>query len=205
VESTATDYRWFIILTEPQREEKAVAQLIARKFEAFSPMVEIERVIRRYCPSQRRMVDLKDAKGRKLRRKVQEPMFRGYGFIRLPWVDGGAPFDRVKAVDGVSGFLPKINSKGESEPAAVPGAVIEAIRAEHARQLSAAEAASARADKKLKIPFVKGGDARIESGPYADWVGKMSRLSKSGRITLLLSMFGGETAVEIDASQVRAA
>lgn len=35
--------------------------------------------------------------------------------------------------------------------------------------------------------------------------GKLTKLSKTGRATLLLSMLGGEVPVEVDGSQVRAA
>ena len=64
---------------------------------------------------------------------------------------------------------------------------------------------SVKTKSELAIPFVEGGAARIADGPYADFLGRMMRLNRNGRLEMLLSLFGRETKVVVDASQVRAA
>jgi transcription antitermination factor NusG len=187
--------RWFIILTEPQRESSAVAGLVARKFSAFSPSV-----YRAVAVKDRAGRHLKDENGRKRWKKIEEPMFRGYALIRFPI--GQERFYDAMKVPGVTKFL---RATGGDYNAILPTVLVDAIRAEEDRQLSAYEAAQKTGSDKLGIPFVVGGPARIDGGPYDDWVGKMSKLSKAGRVTLLLSMLGGEVPVEVDGSQVRAA
>lgn len=190
--------RCFIFIAEPQREKTAVVGLVARRFKAMCPMVYKARAIK-----DRAGRHLKDENGRKMWKKIEEPMFRGYGLITFQV--GHEAFEEARKVPGVSAFVRKINSAGEMAPAALLPAVVDAIRREEERQMSAYELAQRTGSDKLKIPFVAGGVARIDGGPYDDWVGKMQKLSKSGRVTLLLSMLGGEIPVEVDGSQVRAA
>lgn len=125
-------------------------------------------------------------------------MFRGYGLIRF--ARGAERFEDARKVPGVRGFM---RAAGSPDNATLPGAVVDAIRREEESQLSAYDLAQRTGSDKLKIPFVAGGSARIDGGPYDDWLGKMMKLGKNGRVTLLLSMLGGEVKVEVDGSQVR--
>jgi transcription antitermination factor NusG len=190
--------RCFIFIAEPQREKTAVAGLIAHRHNALCPMIYKARAVKDRAGSQ-----LKDANGKKIWKKIEEPMFRGYGLVMFPV--GHEAFEAARKVPGVSSFVRAINSHGDMAPAPLPLSLVAAIRTEEERQLSAFELAQRTGSDKLKIPFVEGGSARIDGGPYDDWIGKMSKLSKSGRVTLLLSMLGGEVKVEVDAAQVRAA
>lgn len=182
---------WFILITEPARELSTTANLVARRYEAFCPNVCCMR------PVKRRGVALKDDKGRRVLKKVTSPMFPGYLFIREGSANGR--FEKIEQVNGVRRFM----RIGDTF-ATLPDALMQAIRAEEARQLSAFEE-SVRAKSELSIPFVEGAPARIDGGPYDDFVGKMVRLNKNGRLQMLLNLFGRETKVVVDAAQVRAA
>lgn len=195
VVENSTQGRWFILLTEPQREQTATAGLVARRFESFSPSIYKAVALR-----DREGRHLKDEFGKKRWKKAEEPMFRGYGLIRF--ARGAERFEDARKVPGVRGFM---RAAGSPDNATLPGAVVDAIRREEAFQLGAYELAQKTGSDKLKIPFVAGGPARIDGGPYDDWTGKMAKLSKSGRVTLLLSMLGGEVRVEVDGSQLRVA
>jgi transcription antitermination factor NusG len=194
--------RWFIILTEPQRERTAAAGLIARRFSAFAPEVIKSR------PKMRNRQHVKDANGRKVIEKIASPMFPGYIFVRFPV--GAEQFEAARKVPGVTKFMQKPGVGDRAymsgdDKATLPASLIAGIQAEEARQLSAFEEAQKSGADKLKIPFVVNGPARIEGGPYDDIIGKMVKMTKAGRITLLLSMLGGEVPVTVDGSQVRAA
>lgn len=148
---------------------------------------------------------LKDEHGRKLWKKISKPMFHGYGFIRFA-DNGKEDFAGALKVPGVLGLLRSTGGISDRDRyATIPAAVVDAILREEAFHLSAYELAQRTGSDKLKIPFVDGGPARIDGGPYDNWIGKMSKLSKSGRVTLLLSMLGGEVKVEVDGSQLRVA
>lgn len=196
--ATETENRWFIVVTEPQREASATAGLVARKFVAFCPTVYRAQAVKDRAGRQ-----LKDEFGKKVWKKISEPMFRGYSFIRFPI--GAEAFMAAKAVPGVSGYVKAPDRKGEMAPAAIPGALVDAIRRQEADELATYERAQRTGSDKLKIPFVAGGAARIDGGPYDDWLGKMKKLNKNGRIRMLLSGLGGEIEVEVDGGQVRAA
>lgn len=190
--------RCFIYTSQPQRETAATAGLIAHKFHALCPMIYKAKPV-----VDREGRHLKDENGRKIWKRVEEPMFRGYGLVMFPV--GKEAFEAARKVHGVSSFVRQIDKYGDLAPAPLPMALVAAIRREEQRQLEAYELARRTGSDKLKIPFIAGGSARIDGGPYDDWVGKMTKLSKSGRVTLLLSMLGGEVPVEVDATQVVAA
>src|SRR6266705_524951 len=188
--------RCFIFIAEPQREATATAGLIARKFQALCPMIYKARAVK-----DRVGRHLKDENGKKLWKKIQEPMFRGYGLIMFP--RGCEAFEAARKVPGVARFLPKPcvgdrASLSVDDKATLLSSMVEAIRMEEERELSAYELAQRNGSDKLKIPFVEGGPARIEGGAYDDWVGKMIRLSKAGRVKMLIAAFGGDGEIEVD-------
>jgi transcription antitermination factor NusG len=176
------------------------AGLVARRFDAFSPSIYKAVAMRDHDGRH-----LKDEHGKKRWKKISEPMFRGYGLIRFA-DDGNEGFYAATKVPGVRGFLRAPGATTDRHRyATLPTVIVDAIRREEEYQLSAYETAQRTGSDKLKIPFVEGGAARIDTGPYDGWVGTMSKMNKAGRVTLMLSMLGGEVAVEIDGSQIRAA
>jgi transcriptional antiterminator NusG len=94
--------KWFILLTEPQREVTAIAGLVARRIKAYGP-VEHRRVVRR---------------GRKL--EIEAPLFPGYVFARM--TEGVDDFGLPKRVAGVRDYL-----RFNGVPCAIPLPLIEAI------------------------------------------------------------------------------
>lgn len=189
--------RWFILLTEPQREGTATAGLVARGFAAFSPSLYTTVALK-----DREGRHLKDEHGRKQYKKIAKPMFQGYGFIKFA-DDGAEPYAAALKVPGVSGFLRSPGATADRHRyATLPAPLVDAIRREEEDQLSAFELARRNGTDKLKIPFFAGGSARIDGGPYDSWVGEMKTLSKAGRVRLLLDMLGGKVSVEVDGSQL---
>lgn len=107
---TINDAKWFILLTEPQRETTALAGLIARKVRAYGP-VERKRMVR---------------KGRKI--EVERPLFPGYIFARM--VEGVDDFGLPKRVAGVRDYL-----RFSGVPCAIPTPLIEAIEQKEMEEL----------------------------------------------------------------------
>ena len=56
---------------------------------------------------------------------------------------------------------------------------------------------------KIKITFSVGDMVQVISGPFADFIGVVSEANpERGKVKVLVSIFGRETPVELDFSQV---
>ena len=55
------------------------------------------------------------------------------------------------------------------------------------------------APSEIKMNFIEGENVRITSGPFIDFIGKVDQINMDkGKVTVLLSLFGRETPVELD-------
>ena len=51
----------------------------------------------------------------------------------------------------------------------------------------------------VKVAFEKGESVRVTDGPFIDFIGKVEEINLAkGKVTVLLSLFGRETPVELD-------
>lgn len=61
----------------------------------------------------------------------------------------------------------------------------------------------AKETPKVKVNFSVGNIVQVTSGPFADFTGVVSELNpERGKVKVLVSIFGRETPVELDFSQV---
>ena len=95
--------QWYVIHAKPRQEQRALENLVRQGFQAWLPMIEVEKVRRG-----------------KLTR-VMEPMFSRYLFIRLDKTESN--WSPIRSTLGVS----KLVSFG-NVPAVVPDTLIEALR-----------------------------------------------------------------------------
>jgi transcriptional antiterminator NusG len=59
-------------------------------------------------------------------------------------------------------------------------------------------------ESKYKIEFSVGDPVKIVDGPFKDFDGKVSDVDEEkGKVKVLISMFGRETAVELDSLQIK--
>ena len=55
----------------------------------------------------------------------------------------------------------------------------------------------------MKVGFSKGESVRVIEGPFVDFVGVVDQINmEKGKVKALMSLFGRETPVELDFSQV---
>jgi transcriptional antiterminator RfaH len=97
------DMQWYVIHAKPRQEQRALENLVRQGFQAWLPMIEVEKVRRG-----------------KLSR-VMEPMFSRYLFIQLDKTQSN--WSPIRSTLGVS----KLVSFG-NVPAVVPDVLIEALR-----------------------------------------------------------------------------
>jgi transcriptional antiterminator RfaH len=105
---------------------------------------------------------------------VLAPFFPGYLFVRL-----NCEIERWRAINGTQGVRHLLCQDGR--PAKVPSDFVETLR----RSSDEEGLLSARTDD-LKV----GGEVRLISGPFMDYVGSLLRLTDQERVTLLLKVLG---------------
>lgn len=126
---------------------------------------------------------------RHARRLTQKtvPFFPGYMFVALDLA-----VDRWRSVNGTFGVRSLV-MQGE-RPTPCPVGLVE--------QLMSRTDGDGLLDMSS---FLKEGDSvKVASGPFADLVGRLEKLSAAGRTKVLLAMVHGEVKVEMDIRSLRA-
>ena len=119
------------------------------------------------------------------RRNVTKKILPGYVLVQMKMTDQS--WNIVRNTPGVTGFV----SSG-SKP--VP------LQEEEVNRILKQMAAEA---PKAKVGFRKGQSIRVIDGPFLDFMGVVDEINAGkGKVTVLLSLFGRETPVELDFLQV---
>lgn len=162
----AANPMWYVVLTEPQQEIRAVWRLQEHGLELFVPVVR-----------KRVKTGRMGKNGQKVTRIVARPMFPGYGFIRA---QGGAGLDTVCSTRGVRGLL-LINQK----PVLLPGAAIRAVFKVQIEQQHEWIRESGRKESIWKV----GDRVRVDGDSvYAGLIAQIDKVDGKGRVELLLGM-----------------
>ncbi|MCX8053627.1 MAG: transcription termination/antitermination protein NusG [Armatimonadetes bacterium] len=119
------------------------------------------------------------------RQEVQRKVFPGYVLIEM--VLDETTWHLVKSTTGVTGFVSSGNKPVPLQEKEVQ-AILEAIEAP---------------DRKPKVKWSKDDVVRVVSGPFADFTGKIEEVNvQKEKLRVLISIFGRDTPVELDFSQV---
>lgn len=126
---------------------------------------------------------------------VKRMLFPGYIFVQMDLGDNpeepNEAWEVVRYTPGVTGFV-------GSATRAVP-----LTPDEEARMLGSLGITGARETPKIKVTFTVGDMVQVTSGPFADFTGVVSDVNpERGTLKVLVSIFGRETPVELDFSQV---
>jgi transcription antitermination factor NusG len=167
----------YVLIVDPNREHRAVEQLTARGFTAYTP-----RLWRRQRGPRNSVRD------------VRRAMFPCYAFVDLE--PGQEDWRAVEAVPGVWRFMTI-----EHRPASLPDAALEAIRAKEA----ALEAAHKARTAKPVYDFAIGQPVLALVGPYADMLAKVERFDEHGRIVVLMNMLGARREITVQRAELVAA
>ncbi len=167
---------WFVIHTYSGYEERVKKNLEQRK-KLMDSGDEISQVV---VPTEEE-VEVKSGQ----RRTVTKKILPGYVLVQMRM--GDHSWDVVRNTPGVTGFV-----SSENKPVPLPAEEVDRIL----KQMTA-EA------PKVKIGFRKGQSVRVLDGPFIDFVGVVDDISAgTGKVKVLLSLFGRETPVELDSLQV---
>lgn len=159
--------------------EDAVARNLKQRIESLDMADKIFNVL---VPKEKK-IRIKNGK----RKVVEEKIYPGYVLVEMIVSDDS--WYVVRNTPRVTGFI---------GAGTVPIPVsLEEIKDLQKRMVGAGES-------KYKIEFSVGDPVKIVDGPFKDFDGKVSEVDEErGKVKVLISMFGRETAVELDSLQIK--
>jgi len=167
---------WFVIHTYSGYEERVKKNLEQRIRSMDSGREVLEVVI----PTENE-IEVRDGQ----RRTVTKKILPGYVLVKMKLSDQS--WGVVRNTPGVTGF---VGSGGKPTP----------LQEEEVNRILKQMAAEV---PRVKVGFRKGQSVRVTDGPFIDFVGVVDEINPGkGKIKVFLSLFGQETAVELDFLQV---
>jgi len=177
---------WFVLQTLTGQEQK-VQKLIEAKSKEEGLADQIGEVL---MPTER-VTSVKMGK----KTTIVKKLFPGYLFIQACVYADDAGKTRnepvwsfIKGIQGVIGFL------GGEPPREMPAREVEAIRG---------QATELQEKPKPKVKFDPGDLVKIIDGPFMSSSGVVQSIDQDhGRLTVMVTIFGGETPVDLEYWQV---
>lgn len=175
---------WYVVHTQSGYEKKVTANLNARIqsmnmedkiFEVVIPMEEVD--------------EFKNGKKQTVQRKV----FPGYLLVRCYMEDES--WYCIRNTPGITGFV------GQSRHGQKPTPLSrKEIKTFLTPKTDGVESAPRR---KAKLDYEEGESVRVKEGPFADFTGEIAEINADHmKLKVLVNIFGRETLVEMDFSQV---
>ncbi|HZZ98909.1 MAG TPA: transcription termination/antitermination protein NusG [Candidatus Saccharimonadia bacterium] len=168
--------RWYVVHTYSGHENK-VAETLKQRAENMDLTKQILEML---IPTQEK---IQIRRGKK--QTVKEKIFPGYMLVKIVLTD--ASWLAVRTTQGVTGFVGVGN-----KPTPLPENEVKTI-----------QKYMAQGAPTYKTNFSLGEAVRIVEGPFTDFLGTIDRIDEEkGKVTVLVSIFGRETPVELDFLQV---
>ncbi|WP_066072265.1 transcription termination/antitermination protein NusG [Neobacillus soli] len=170
---------WYVLHTYSGYENKVKANL-EKRVESMGMTDKIFRVI---VPEEEE-TEIKNGKKKVVKRKV----FPGYVLVELVMTDDS--WYVVRNTPGVTGFVGSSGS-GSKPTALLPEEVVVILK-----RMGVTEA---RVDANYEI----GETVRVKEGPFANFTGSIEEMDKDrSKLKVLVNMFGRDTPVELDFTQI---
>jgi len=169
--------QWYVVHTYSGYEKK-VKESLQNRIESESMQESFGDVL---IPSET-VVEMK--KGKK--RTGTRSFFPGYLLVEMEMDD--RTWHLVRHTPKVTGFV------GGKTPAPIPQSEVDDIKA---------QMAEGRIKPKPKVTFTEGEQVRVTDGPFSNFNGVVDSIKPDkGKVTVLVSIFGRATPVELDFTQV---
>jgi len=167
---------WYVVHTYSGHESK-VAQTLVQRVNTMHLNDKVHEIL---IPTQDKIL-IKQGK----KSTVKEQVFPGYMLVKMILTDDA--WLAVRTTQGVTSFI-GIGNK----PTALPPREVDSIK-KFVKQ----------AAPKFKTSFNQGEAVKIVDGPFADFLGQIDNIDEAkGKATVLVSIFGRETPVELDFLQI---
>ena len=169
--------QWYAIHTYSGYEEK-VADSIKQRIEGVDMA---DKIFDAMVPKEKQ-IQIKNGK----RKVVEAKIFQGYVLVEMKLTD--ETWYIVRNTPGVTGFV-----GSGTEPTPVSDSEIAKIKKRMGVE-----------DPKHQIGFTEGEVVNIVDGPFKGFDGAVSEIDTAkGKLKVMVSMFGRDTPVELDALQVK--
>jgi transcriptional antiterminator NusG len=176
---------WYVVHTQSGYEKKVTANLNAR----IQSMNMEDKIYEVVIPMEE-VVEFKNGKKQTVQRKV----FPGYLLVRCQMDDES--WYCIRNTPGVTGFV------GQSDRGQKP----TPLRRREVRTFLAVKTGGPESDSarpKPKLDYEEGESVRVKEGPFADFLGTIAEINADHmKLKVLVNIFGRETLVEMDFSQV---
>ena len=176
--------QWYVVHTQSGYEKKVTANLEARIqsmnmedkiYEIVIPMEEVD--------------EFKNGKKQTVQRKV----FPGYLLVRCIMDDES--WYCVRNTPGITGFVGQ--SRQGQKPTPLSRREVKTFLTPKTEGVDAAPR------RKAKLDYEEGESVRVKEGPFADFTGEIAEINADHmKLKVLVNIFGRETLVEMDFSQV---
>lgn len=178
---------WYAVHTYVGHEEKAKENILNRA----RALGMADRIYQVVVPKEKTVEHM--GGGRK--EETEHKLFPGYIFVQMDLGDNpdepNEAWEVVRYTPGVTGFV-------GTATRAVP-----LTPEEEARMLASLGVTGSREAPKVRVSFNVGDMVQVTGGPFADFTGVVSEVNpERGKLKVLVSIFGRETPVELDFSQV---
>jgi len=176
---------WYVVHTQSGYEKKVTANLNAR-----IQSMNMEDTIYEVVIPMEEVVEFKNGKKQTVQRKV----FPGYLLVRTRMTDES--WYCIRNTPGVTGFV------GQSDRGQKPTPLRRReVSTFLAPKTGGTDAEAAR--PKPKLDYEEGESVRVKEGPFADFLGTVAEINSDHmKLKVLVNIFGRETLVEMDFSQV---
>jgi transcriptional antiterminator NusG len=177
--------QWYVVHTQSGYEKKVSANLTAR----IQSMNMEEKIYEIVIP----MEEVDEFKnGRK--QTVQKKVFPGYILVRCQMDDDS--WYCIRNTPGVTGFVGQ--SKHGQKPTPLSRREVQTFLAAKGDGTGGMPSR-----KKPKLDYEVGESVRVKEGPFADFAGTVAEINADHmKLKVLVNIFGRETLVEMDFSQV---
>ena len=171
------DKQWYVVNTYSGHEQK-VKEKIESKIESMG----MQDIIYRIIIPETTEVEIKDG----VKKEKTKKMFPGYILVEMVMTDEA--WYIIRNTPGVTGFV----GTG-TQPTPVSEKEIKKIKKRMGVE-----------DPKFSVKYEVGEVVSITDGPFKGFDGSISEIDAAkGKIKVMVSMFGRETPVELDALQVK--
>lgn len=172
-----SEKNWYVIHTYSGYEKK-VKDNLERKVRSMG----LENVIERILVPEEDEIDVKDGRKRTVRRKI----YPGYVFVEMEVNDRS--WYVVRNTPGVTGFVGSATKPVPLEPQEV-------------RRILKSQGIEKEVRPQISVEI--GEQVRIISGPFDNFCATITEINnEKGTLKGLIDMFGRETSVEVDYSQI---
>jgi transcriptional antiterminator NusG len=175
---------WYVVHTQSGYEKKVTANLHAR----IQSMNMEDKIFEVVIP----MEDVVEFKGGR-KQTVQRKVFPGYILVRCRMDDDS--WYTIRNTPGVTGFVGQ--SRQGQKPTPLTRREVQTFLAPKRDGADAAPRA------KPRLEYEVGESVRVKEGPFADFSGEIAEINADHmKLKVLVNIFGRETLVEMDFSQV---